>query len=337
MGVNIEFLGLYDQNVIKPRTFLRDMFFKDHELHEVLKFEIEYRKGRQLVAPFVSEKIPGTEVVKRGYFSNIYQAPKVAPKQTFTAQELFFHKAAGENIYGGSSPEEKRAKKFGEAYADFEEQITRREESMCIDVLYKGKVTVKGEGVEDVIEYGAVKEVTPSALWTTAGADIAGDIEAAITDIGASTGLSVELIVMDPEAARLFVNNEKIQKMLDIRNYNVGTVSPSALPNGAVYLGKLAPYGVDIYSYQVLISKLSEDGKKYTSENLIPSGSVLIAASNHKLHYGPAADVELGVIVAERAPFEDKDTKANTIEIRTESRPLPVPYDIEAIRVLKVK
>lgn len=337
MGVKIDFLGLYDQSVIKPKTFIRDTFFKNHETHETPRFEIEYRKGGQLVAPFVSEKIPGTEVVKRGYYSNIYQAPKVAPKQTFTAQELFFQKSAGETIYGGSSPEEKKAKKFGEAYADFEEQITRREESMCIDVLYKGKVTVKGEGVEDIIEYGAVKEVTPTALWTTAGADIAGDIEASITDIGASTGLSVELIVMDPEAARLFVNNEKIQKMLDIRNYNTGSIEPEALPNGAVYLGRLAPFNVPIYSYQVRIQKLSEDGKTYRPENLIPSGTVLIAASNHKLHYGPAADVELGVIVAERAPFEDTDTRANTVEIRTESRPLPVPYDIESIRVLKVK
>ena len=53
--------------------------------------------------------------------------------------------------------------------------------------------------------------------------------------------------------------------------------------------------------------------------------------------YGPAADVEQGIIVAERAVFTDKDSKSNTIEIRTESRPLPVVYDIEAIKILKVK
>ena len=52
---------------------------------------------------------------------------------------------------------------------------------------------------------------------------------------------------------------------------------------------------------------------------------------------GESADIAKGVIVAERVPFEDEDTKLNTLEIRTESRPLPVPFDIDAIKVLKVK
>ena len=51
MAVLIDFLGVYDQSVIKPKTFIRDMFFAKHETHEYPKWEIEYRKGRQLVAP----------------------------------------------------------------------------------------------------------------------------------------------------------------------------------------------------------------------------------------------------------------------------------------------
>ena len=52
------------------------------------------------------------------------------------------------------SPEEKKAKKIGESFAEFEEQISRREELMCIDLLFKGSIVVKGEGIEDKIEYG---------------------------------------------------------------------------------------------------------------------------------------------------------------------------------------
>jgi len=337
MAVLLEFLGLYDQSVIKPKTFIRDMFFAKHETHEYPKWEIEYRKGRQLVAPFVSELIPGTEVVKRSYASKYYSAPKVAPKKTFSAQEIYFAKSAGETIYGGISPEEKKAKLIGEAFADFEEQISRREELMCIDLMFKGSIVVKGEGVEDKIEYGTPQEITPTVLWTQPNADISGDIESVITLIGETTGQRIEYIVMDPVAARLFTQNEKIAKLLDIKNANFGQIDPKELASGAIYIGTLAPYNIPIYSYQTQHSVLKADGKTYDTVKMIPEGRVLFAPSNNTLHYGPAADISKGIIVAERVPFEDEDTKINTLEVRTESRPLPVPFDIDAIKVLKVK
>ncbi|ERT39737.1 major capsid protein [Fusobacterium animalis] len=337
MAVLIDFLGVYDQAVIKPKTFIRDIFFGKHETHEYPKWEIEYRKGRQLVAPFVSELIPGTEVVKRSYASKYYSAPKVAPKRTFSANEIYFAKSAGETIYGGISPEEKKAKLIGESFAEFEEQISRREELMCIDMLFKGSVVVKGEGVEDKIEYGSIQEITPSTLWTQPNADIVGDIESVITLIGETTGQKIEHIVMDPVAARLFTQNEKIAKLLDIKNANFGQIDPKELASGAMFIGILAPYNIPIYSYQTQHSVLKDDGVTYDTKKMIPEGKVLFAPSNNVLHYGPAADIAKGVIVAERVPFEDEDTKLNTLEIRTESRPLPVPFDIDAIKVLKIK
>lgn len=337
MPAVIEFLGLYDQQVVKPKSFIRDMFFKNHKTHEKQKFEIEYRKGGQLVAPFVSEFIPGTETIKRSYESKYYTAPKVAPLRTFTGHELFLDKIAGETIYGGLSGEEKAAKLIGEAYADFENQITRREEAMCIEVLYKGKVIVKGEGVEDEINYGAVKEVSATTNWGLPNATILTDIETIITDIESTTGQKVDYIVMEPTAARLFLENEKIQKLLDVRNYNMGAIAPEALPAGAMYIGTLAPYNIPIYSYQVQHQILNADSKTFKVEKLIPEGTVLFAPSNNELHYGAAIDITKGIIQAERVPFEDIDQKSNTKQIRTESRPLPVPFDIDAIRILKVK
>lgn len=337
MAVLIGFLGLYDQSVVKPKTFIRDLFFGKHDTHEYPKFEIEYRKGGQLIAPFVSEMIPGTEMVKRSYESKYYQAPKVAPKRTFSANEIYFTKTAGETIYGGMSPDEKKAKLIGESFAEFEEQISRREESMCIDVLFKGGVVVKGEGVEDKIEYGTIQEITPTTLWNQPNADILEDIKGVITLIGETTGQKVEHIVMDPVAASLFTQNEKILKLLDVKNANFGDINPKELASGAIYLGTLAPFNIPIYSYQTQYSVLNEDGKSYEVKKAIPEGRVLFAPSNNVLHYGPAADITKGIIVAERVPFEDEDPKSNTLEIRTESRPLPVPFDIDAIKILKVK
>ena len=337
MPAVLEFIGLYDQNVVKPKSFVKDSFFKNRKAVENQKMEIEFRKGRQLIAPFVSEFIPGTEMVKNTYESKFFQAPKVAPKRTFSAFELYFNKTAGETIYGGKSPEERKAELLSESFAEFEEQITRREEVMCIEALFTGKVVVKGEGVEGKIEYGTVTKTNPAVLWTQPNADIIGDLQGAITAIGENTGLRPEMILMDPVAAKLFVENEKVQKLLDIRNYHMGEVKPLELASGAIYIGTLASFGLPIYSYQTQHSVLSADGKTYTTKTLIPEGRVLLAPSNNTILYGPAADVEQGIIVAERSVFTDTDSKSNTVEIRTESRPLPVIFDIEAIKVLKVK
>ena len=337
MPAVLEFIGLYDQQVVKPKSFIRDMFFKTHKTHEKQKFEIEYRKGRQLVAPFVSEFIPGTETIKRSYESKYYQAPKIAPKRTFTGHELFFEKMPGETIYGGLSGEEKSAKLLGETYADFEDQITRKEEAMCIEVLYTGKVVVKGEGVEDEINYGTVKEVSVTTNWDKPEATILTDIETTITDIGTTTGQKIDCIVMEPSVARLFLENEKIQKLLDVKNYHMGTIAPEELPAGVMYIGTIAPYNIPIYSYQTQCEILNEDGKTFTLKKLIPDGTVLFAPSTNEIHYGAAVDITKGIIQAERVPFEDVDEKTNTKQVRTESRPLPVPFDIEAIRILKVK
>ena len=213
MPAVIEFIGLYDQNVIRPKSFIKDSYFKNRKTSENQKMEIEFRKGRQLVAPFVSEFIPGTEMVKNTYESKFFQAPKVAPKRTFSAFELFFNKTAGETIYGGKSPEERKADLLAESFAEFEEQITRREEIMCTEALFNGKVIVEGEGIKGEIKFGTVEEITPATLWTQPNADIIGDLQAAITKIGETTGLRPEMILMDPVAAKLFVENEKVQKL----------------------------------------------------------------------------------------------------------------------------
>ena len=78
MPAVIEFIGLYDQNVVKPKSFIKDNYFKKRKTSENQKMEIEFRKGRQLIAPFVSEFIPGTEMVKNTYESKFFQAPKLS-------------------------------------------------------------------------------------------------------------------------------------------------------------------------------------------------------------------------------------------------------------------
>lgn len=336
MPAIIEFLQAYDQSVAKPKTFFKDTYFKNRQVKETQKLEIEFRKGGTLAAPYVSELIPGTEMPKSTYQSKYYTAPKVAPKKTFTASELYLQKAFGETIYGSMSPDERKAKLIADALNEFEEQITRREEAMCIQALYDSEIKVKGEGVEDIIKYGTSNRIPVSAAWGTAGAEPIEDINAVIEDIATKTGLRPPVIMMDPVAFKLFVADPKLKDLLDIRNFHMGTIDPKELPSGAIYRGVLAPYNIPIVTYQTQYTELDKATGDLKTIKLIPEKTVLFAPDNNKLLYGSAADITKGILVGERIVFEHLDENSNTHEIRTESRPLPVLFDTDAIQILEV-
>lgn len=336
MPAIIEFLQAYDASVVKPKTFFKDIYFSDRQPKETQKLEIEYRKGGTLIAPFVSELIPGTEMPKSTHQSKYYTAPKVAPKKTFTAQELYLQKAFGETIYGGMSPDERKAKLIADALNTFEAQITRREELMCIQTLYNSEIIVKGEGVEDKITYGTPNRIPVATAWGATGANPIEDINAVLEDIASKTDLRPPVIMMDPVAFNLFINDPKVKDFLDVRNFHMGTIDPKELPSGAIYRGVLAPYNIPIVTYQTQYTEIDPATNILKTVKMIPEKTVLFAPNNNKLLYGSAADIEKGILVGERIVFEDIDRKANTQEVRTESRPLPVPFDIDAIQVLEV-
>lgn len=336
MPVITELLQAYDISVAKPKTFFKDTYFKNRQAKETQKLEIEFRKGGTLAAPYVSELIPGTEMPKSTYQSKYYTAPKVAPKKTFTAQELYLEKAFGETIYGGMSPDERKARLIADALNEFEEQITRREEAMCIQALYNSEILVEGEGVKDKIIYGVPNTVSAGTAWSTSGAKPIDDINAVIEEIASKTGLKPPVIMMDPEAFRLFIGNSTVKDFLDVRNFHMGTIDPKELPSGAIYRGILAPYNIPIVTYQTQYTEIDKTTGDMKTVKLIPAKTVLFAPDNNKLLYGSAADIEKGIIMGERIVFEDTDRKANTHEIRTESRPLPVLFDIDAIQILEV-
>jgi hypothetical protein len=56
---------------------------------------------------------------------------------------------------------------------------------------------------------------------------------------------------MGSEAVNAFVNNDKVQKMLNMLKLNMGEIKPADLPSGASFYGTLSVGGatVDIYSY----------------------------------------------------------------------------------------
>ncbi len=73
-----------------------------------------------------------------GYETKTYTPPLVARKRS---QRLTtFYRRPGESIYSGRTPAERAVLKMADDFVELREQIVRREELMCAQTIFTGKI-----------------------------------------------------------------------------------------------------------------------------------------------------------------------------------------------------
>ena len=175
-------------------------------------------------------------------------------------------------------------------------------------------------------------QYVPAVNWNDADADIIGDLDKMIQML-TSKGLRASELVCSPDVADAVVSNEKIQKLLDIRNYNVGNVEPSELAPGAAIVAKLNVRGriISIISYDETYTGDDGDDHLY-----IPSGMcVLTAPAAGRTLYGAVSQVEqkdgeVHTYAGKRVPKYLASAEGNTRSLTISSRPLPMPNNKNA-------
>lgn len=318
-----------------PRTFLKDTFFRMQETFQTETVDIDLVKGKRRLAPFVHPRIGSKTVEHAGYQTQTYKPPMVAPDYPVTGDDIK-KRLPGENIYSGSSPNDRLATFIGQKMAEFDEMITRREEWMAAQALFEGKINVIGDGVNDVIDFNFTnKEVlTSTARWSDAASDPLADLKRYKRTIVQTSGINPTHCVMGFDAIDAFVNNAKVQKLLDLRKVEIGAIDPQILPNGVTYHGYLKELGLDIYSYEEWYVDPADDQEK----PMVPAKKVLLASANagFKMLYGAIIDVTNGTFAMPRVPNTWKQYKPSAQFLQLASRPLPVPTQVDSYYVSTV-
>ena len=329
------------ENMPKPKTFLYDLLFTDRENITEQEVQIEFKNGRRLIAPFVDRFINGQEMPKESFSGRVFKPYKIAPKRNFTADELMFERVAGENPFLSDDPETKRSKKIASTLEEQTEQIHRRLEYMAADVLYNLTLTVDGVGVKDVVKFydtTATEHYTNVVLgWDQANADPIADLKGQLREISRVGGTRPNVVVMDPSAADLFMANDTVKELMNLKNYFVGDVNPATEGiNGAVYIGTLSSLGLDIYEYQEFYDKIKDDGTTETVA-LIPENTVLFAPKGNLVKFAAESSITDGILQGDLIPRIYEDEKNDTVELRTVSKPVLIPLNTKSLRILKVK
>ena len=336
-------LAMVEEGQKSNNTWLRDRYFKNRPTFNTQKidFDVIGRGGRK-IAPFVNPKVGGIVLEREGYRTESYEAPELSPMRVTTAEDML-KRLPGETVYSGKTPTQRAAEILGRDLSDLDDIITRREEAMCAEALFTGKVTVKGEGYDDVINYWAhlsAKEqpkTTLSTKWDASTADAAtimSDLRTIRRSMIQAGGFTPHELICGSKVIDTILDKLTTAQQLDSRRVDMGKVDPQQLPNGVTYWGYLKDSGLDIYSYDEWYS----DGS--TEKPMVPENLCLLASPNVRtmLAYGVVAlagDDQVAFYEGARVPdswVQRSNPSGRIVQIK--SRPLPVIQQIYGFHVI---
>lgn len=320
-------------------TFLRDRYFPTNDATDIFATDdvlVEYKDGSKKLAPFVSPRKGGVTITREGFYMERYTPPFIAPRRVLTIDDLK-KRGFGEALFSKLTPQQRESALLLKDSDEMGEMISRREEAMAAETMLNNGCIMK-HYADDLTKYEE-KEIrfysegtnpavyTPAVDWDQAGADIVGDI-AAMIRLLTSRGLAASELIVAPDVADTVINDPKIQKLLDIKNYNVGAIDPKTLPAGAAVIGRINVLGrmIDIISYEETYE--ADNG---TATQYIPAGKVILTtpAAGRTL-YGAVTQVEqfdgqFHTYAARRVPKYLASAEGNTRTLTLTSCPLLIP------------
>lgn len=325
-------------NLTKPvYTFLRDTFFPNVETFVTENVDVDYKKGKRKMAPFVAPRIGGIVMDRQSFETRTLKTPKIAPERVITIDDIN-KRAMGESIYSTRTPEERAQELLATDIIELDDYITRREEWMCREILFTGKVIMSGDGFEQEVDYKFTNSTTLSGtdLWSdTTNSDPISDLKEWRLTVIQKTGKAPNICVMASGVVDAFLANTDVRALMDLQRVALGTIEPSVQSPALTYIGKLPSLGLEIYSYDEWY--IDDEG---TEQPMIPAGKLLLGSTGmNKRLYGAVTQIQGETFITYegmRIPKSWVDKENEVRKLRITSRPLPAPDDVDAWYVATV-
>lgn len=321
------------------RTFLQRTFFPGDQTHVSEKVEFDVRKGKRVMAPFVSPRIGGKVITRQGFHTNSFSTPKLAPERPLTIDDIS-SRAIGESVYSQRTPEERENELLSKDMTDLEEAIARRKEWMCRQVLYEGKIDVVDEedGVDIQIDFGFTNIIMLGGDedWALATVNPLPVLRGTRKKIIKATGKAPDIMIFASDVIETFITNPFIEKAMNVLNMKNVVIEPRVVDPALTFYGRIAELDMDIYTYDEWF--LNDEGE---DEAMIPAGTVLMGHSDGEgqVEYGAVTQMEDKKFVTYEGrlvPKQYADEKNEVKMLRMTSRPLPRPFDVDSWAVIYV-
>ena len=329
------------------RTFFRDTFFGNTRTFVTEKVDIDFWKGNRAMAPFVSRLVGGQIIPGSGYETDSYTPPLIAPDKVTTIDNII-NRQPGESLYSEMTPAQRAVIKMRDDFTELRDSIVRREEWMCAQTMLNGKIMVVGKGVADVIDFGFTNKVDISKdtkqKWKGGTAQSKYDNLVEWHEQVQREGFTnCNVCIMASDVAAEFIKDEKIQKLLDVKNYALAVIRPEQKENNVTYIGTIHELGLDIYKYNEWYLDNWTNPAKPTQLPMVPSGTLLMASTNARYSRLYGAINRLNQKTEKWETVEGSLVPDTFIKKRPDRRflslqsaPIPVPHEVDSWLTAKV-
>lgn len=322
-----------------PSTYILDTFFQDGEPFDTEYVEIQTIKGNKPIAPYVSELQPGKVVLRTGFTAKQYKPALIKPARPITSIDLKV-RTAGESLYNPDQPEVRARRLLARDIIDLQDTITRRLVQQASELMFTGKVTQIGEGVNQVIDYDFTNFVVLSGtdLWSHDASDPIKFLAQQRKKIMDANAPTPNIVLADYDAAVALMRHPKILKLAENRGVDIGTIDTTLLPDGVTYHGRLRDVGLDVYSYT---GTYTDDSG--LEQPFIPAGTISIMSTRDKFTFHYGANVIMDPKAEQFVQVRGKITPQSWVTVEPAqrwlqmlSRPLAVPANVAGWVVAKV-
>ena len=145
-------------------SFLKDLFFKDTKtfLTETVSFDIV--KGRRTITPWVAPNSTAPLSQRTGMTTTTYKPAQKKEKRPITENDIKVRLAGEQPFAGTVTPEERAIQLLAQDTQELKDNLVRSQEVMAADVLLNGQAHIKGEGIDDVVDFNFTNKETLSVL-----------------------------------------------------------------------------------------------------------------------------------------------------------------------------
>lgn len=277
------------EQLVPPKMFLQETFFPEEEIFTTTHVDIDIRRGKRRLAPFVRPFEAAPLFENLTYQTRKYEPPYLKIKKVSTAADIL-KRPMGVNPYGiVTSPQAAAAARLGFELQEMIDAIVRRIEAMAAELLRTGIVTVLGDTINEQLDFqmlaSHIVTLAGAQLWTNGASDPIGDIITWQDIIVQDSGLAPDVGIMGRDVYKAFINHAKIQAILDNRRMEINRmVREQESQRGEIFIGEIE--GIRWFRYNEWFDDPQNPG---TLLPMIPVDRVILgatAARNQKLYAG---------------------------------------------------
>jgi hypothetical protein len=196
--------------VAPPPSFLKDNLFPRVVTSSTDLVSLEYFKGNQRLAPFVSHYSKGSAIPREREQLSLFSPPFIKSVRNLTSDDLFYRSAP--TPAAGGSPN-REAELLARDFTELDQLISRREEWMSSECLFTGKIKCldgdTGEITAELI-FGTPSKTVRSKSWTDPTSDPLADLRGVMRLVSNQCGASADLVIMGSDAADAFESNATV-------------------------------------------------------------------------------------------------------------------------------